>query len=91
MLMLFMFFVTVPPVPVGASFVALQPVVVDVSLVPFFPPPPVRTVFTIVPVVIVLVVGVVNPALLPLAFMFFMFLTADHRLSVGERYSQRCR
>jgi hypothetical protein len=79
MLMPFVFFVAMTPIPVVPLLSALQPVVFAVRLVALFQPTTIGTILAVVPVVIVTMVAVVVALIIPVAIipvmMLFLLLT----------------
>jgi hypothetical protein len=63
MLVFFMLFVLVPPAPVLPLFFVFQAIVLNVGLMPFFPPLTVGPILAVIPIVVILVIAIVNPTL----------------------------
>jgi hypothetical protein len=81
---LLVLFVVVAPIPVFPLFLVFQPTVFAIGFVPRLQPFAVDTIFSIVPVVVVAMVGVVNPAIVTVV-MLFALLT----LSEGDGDNER--
>jgi len=85
MLVLFVLLVLVPPIPVFPLLLALQPVEFAVSFMPLLQPVPVSTVFAVIPVMVVMVVGIIDPAVISISIMLFVLLNCDRRFSIRQR------
>jgi Flp pilus assembly protein TadB len=89
MFVLLVFLVLVTPVPVLALLFVLQTVVIHVGFVPAFQPPAVHSIFAIIPVVIVVMVGIVDPVAVTIPVMIIVVLYGDYRLGIRQRSRQR--
>jgi hypothetical protein len=90
MLVLLVFLVLVPPLPVLALFLIFEPLEVDVRFVSLFQPMPIRFIFAPIPVMVVMSIAVVYSALpFFLLVPFVIILGRNHRANAHRCHQSR--